>query len=98
MADCRRLLLWGGRGRAEKPLLRALAGTTLCQNGVIDTGSLMSELTKTTIIPFLNDIFDGRGADEYLGEPVTIGEHMLQPRISRRLTGTVKRWLYGAAS
>ena len=38
----------------------------------------MSELTKTTIIPFLNDIFDRRGADEYLGEPVTIGEHMLQ--------------------
>ena len=38
----------------------------------------MSELTRATIIPFLNDIFDRRGADEYLGEPVTIGEHMLQ--------------------
>ena len=38
----------------------------------------MSELTKTTIIPLLNDIVDRRGADEYLGEPVTIGEHMLQ--------------------
>ena len=38
----------------------------------------MNELTKATIIPFLNGIFDRRGADEYLGEPVTIGEHMLQ--------------------
>jgi predicted HD phosphohydrolase len=38
----------------------------------------MSELTKSTIIPFLDEIFTRRGADEYLGEPVTIGEHMLQ--------------------
>lgn len=38
----------------------------------------MTELTRSTIIPFLNDIFERRGADEYLGEPVTIGEHMLQ--------------------
>lgn len=38
----------------------------------------MTELTPSTIIPFLDDIFTRRGADEYLGEPVTIGEHMLQ--------------------
>lgn len=38
----------------------------------------MTELTRATIIPFLNGIFDRRGADEYLGEPVTIGAHMLQ--------------------
>ena len=38
----------------------------------------MTELTRSTIIPFLNDIFERRGADEYLGEPVTIGDHMLQ--------------------
>lgn len=37
-----------------------------------------TELTKSTIIPFLDGIFTRRGADEYLGEPVTIGEHMLQ--------------------
>ncbi|MEX0502375.1 HD domain-containing protein [Alphaproteobacteria bacterium LSUCC0719] len=37
-----------------------------------------SELTPSTIIPFLDGIFTRRGADEYLGEPVTIGEHMLQ--------------------
>jgi len=35
-------------------------------------------LTPSTIIPFLDGIFTRRGADEYLGEPVTIGEHMLQ--------------------
>ena len=38
----------------------------------------MTELTPTTIIPFLTGIFERRGAEEYLGEPVTIGEHMLQ--------------------
>ena len=38
----------------------------------------VTELSKSTIIPFLDDIFSRRGADEYLGEPVTIGEHMLQ--------------------
>lgn len=38
----------------------------------------MTELTPSTIIPFLDGIFTRRGADEYLGEPVTIGEHMLQ--------------------
>ena len=38
----------------------------------------MTELTPSTIISFLDGIFTRRGADEYLGEPVTIGEHMLQ--------------------
>lgn len=31
-----------------------------------------------TIVPFLVDIFERRGAEEYLGEPVTMAEHMLQ--------------------
>ena len=35
-------------------------------------------LSKHTIIPFLRDVFARRGAEEYLGEPVTIGAHMLQ--------------------
>lgn len=47
----------------------------------------MSKLTKSTIIPFLNDIFDRRGADEYLGEPVTIGAHMLQAAHFARVDG-----------
>jgi phosphonate degradation associated HDIG domain protein len=35
-------------------------------------------LDHTTIVPFLADIFTRRGAEEYLGEPVTMAEHMLQ--------------------
>src|SRR5262245_3502225 len=35
-------------------------------------------LDRTTIVPFLAEIFARRGAEEYLGEPVTIAEHMLQ--------------------
>ena len=37
-----------------------------------------AELTPDTIVTFLADIFERRGAEEYLGEPVTIAEHMLQ--------------------
>jgi phosphonate degradation associated HDIG domain protein len=35
-------------------------------------------LDRETIVPFLANIFERRGAEEYLGEPVTIAEHMLQ--------------------
>ena len=38
----------------------------------------MTNLTHDTIIPFLGEIFARRGAEEYLGEPVSIAEHMLQ--------------------
>lgn len=38
----------------------------------------MTQLTQDTIIPFLGEIFARRGAEEYLGESVTIAEHMLQ--------------------
>lgn len=38
----------------------------------------MMDLTKDTIVPFLQDIFERRGGEEYLGEPVTMAEHMLQ--------------------
>lgn len=37
-----------------------------------------ANLTKETIVDFLGSIFDRRGGQEYLGEPVTMGEHMLQ--------------------
>lgn len=37
-----------------------------------------TKLTADNIVAFLADIFERRGAEEYLGEPVTIGEHMLQ--------------------
>jgi [1-hydroxy-2-(trimethylamino)ethyl]phosphonate dioxygenase len=35
-------------------------------------------LDSTTIVGFLAEIFERRGAEEYLGEPVTMAEHMLQ--------------------
>jgi [1-hydroxy-2-(trimethylamino)ethyl]phosphonate dioxygenase len=36
------------------------------------------ELTRETIVPYIADIFERRGAEDYLGEPVTVSEHMLQ--------------------
>lgn len=35
-------------------------------------------LSPDTIVAFLGDIFERRGGEEYLGEPVTMAEHMLQ--------------------
>lgn len=35
-------------------------------------------LTRAKIVDFLADIFERRGGEEYLGEPVTMAEHMLQ--------------------
>ena len=35
-------------------------------------------LDRETIVPFLVEIFERRGAEEYLGESVTMAEHMLQ--------------------
>ena len=35
-------------------------------------------LTPDTIVEFLASIFERRGGEEYLGEPVTMGQHMLQ--------------------
>ncbi len=35
-------------------------------------------LNKDTIVAFLADIFERRGGEEYLGEPVTMAQHMLQ--------------------
>ena len=37
-----------------------------------------SELTPDNIVAFIGDIFDRCGGEEYLGEPVTMAEHMLQ--------------------
>ena len=34
--------------------------------------------TKDTIVAFIADIFERRGAESYLGEPVTMAQHMLQ--------------------
>lgn len=38
----------------------------------------VTELGPDTIVSFLGDIFDRRGAESYLGEDVTMSQHMLQ--------------------
>jgi phosphonate degradation associated HDIG domain protein len=38
----------------------------------------MAALSSDTIVPFLAEIIERRGAESYLGEKVTISEHMLQ--------------------
>ena len=38
----------------------------------------MTKLSPETIVAFLADIFERRGGEEYLGEPVTMAQHMLQ--------------------
>lgn len=38
----------------------------------------MTDLTPDTIVDFIADIFARRGGEEYLGEPVTMAQHMLQ--------------------
>jgi len=37
-----------------------------------------SNLTQHNIVAFIQDIFERRGDEEYLGEPVTMAQHMLQ--------------------
>ncbi|TQV75790.1 (R)-1-hydroxy-2-trimethylaminoethylphosphonate oxygenase [Denitrobaculum tricleocarpae] len=38
----------------------------------------MTRLTPDSIVDFIGDIFNRRGAESYLGEPVTMSQHMLQ--------------------
>ncbi len=38
-------------------------------------------LDRSTIVAFIADIFRRRGADSYLGEPVTMSQHMLQAAV-----------------
>src|SRR5580704_11221924 len=35
-------------------------------------------LSRQSIVAFIGDIFERRGGEEYLGEPVTMAQHMLQ--------------------
>jgi len=42
------------------------------------TEKRFSTLTAGNIVAFLQDIFERRGAESYLGEQVTMSEHMLQ--------------------
>lgn len=54
------------------------------------------ELTRDTIVDFLASIFDRRGSEEYLGEPVTMGEHMLQGATIAERNGQPDEIIVGA--
>jgi len=46
-----------------------------------------SQITAGNIVAFLGDIFERRGADSYLGEEVTMSEHMLQSAMLAEAAG-----------
>jgi len=47
----------------------------------------IQSLSHDNIVAFLHDIFDRRGGEEYLGEPVTMAQHMLQGAHLAELAG-----------
>lgn len=55
-----------------------------------------SKLTSQNIVAFIGDIFDRCGSEEYLGEPVTMGEHMLQGATIAQQNGQDEEIIVGA--
>ncbi|MBY6055293.1 HD domain-containing protein [Leisingera daeponensis] len=55
-----------------------------------------SKLTQDNIVAFIGDIFDRRGDEEYLGEPVTMTEHMLQGATIAEANGQPEEIIVGA--
>lgn len=53
-------------------------------------------LTQDTIVAFIGGIFDRRGDEEYLGEPVTMAEHMLQGATIAEQNGQPEEIIVGA--
>ena len=56
----------------------------------------VKDLTADNIVDFLASIFERRVAEEYLGEPVTIGEHMLQGATIAERNGQSDEIIVGA--
>lgn len=56
----------------------------------------MEDLTPETIVGFIGDIFSRRGAEAYLGEEVTMAEHMLQAAALAEAEGAPEEWVAGA--
>ncbi|MEX0302272.1 MAG: HD domain-containing protein [Leisingera sp.] len=55
-----------------------------------------SKLSQDNIVAFIGDIFDRRGDEEYLGEPVTMTEHMLQGATIAETNGQPEEIIVGA--
>ncbi len=53
-------------------------------------------LTPQNIVAFIGDIFERCGEDEYLGEPVTMAEHMLQGATIAENSGQDEEIIVGA--
>ncbi len=45
------------------------------------------QLDRSNIVAFIADIFERRGAESYLGEPVTMAQHMLQGAVLAEKAG-----------
>ncbi|MVO16940.1 (R)-1-hydroxy-2-trimethylaminoethylphosphonate oxygenase [Parasedimentitalea huanghaiensis] len=56
----------------------------------------IDELTPQNIVAFLGSIFERCGDEEYLGEPVTMGEHMLQGATIAEQNGQPEEIIVGA--
>ncbi len=55
-----------------------------------------STLNRDNIVAFIGDIFDRRGGEEYLGEPVTMAQHMLQGATIAEQNGQSEEIIVGA--
>ncbi|SEW37944.1 phosphonate degradation operons associated HDIG domain protein [Aliiroseovarius sediminilitoris] len=53
-------------------------------------------LSPANIVDFIGGIFDRRGGEEYLGEPVTMAEHMLQGATIAEQSGQPEEIIVGA--
>lgn len=56
----------------------------------------VSKLNRDNIVEFIGGIFDRRGDEEYLGEPVTMAEHMLQGATIAEQNGQPEEIIVGA--
>ena len=56
----------------------------------------IDQLTPENIVEFIGGIFDRRGGEEYLGEPVTMAEHMLQGATIAEQNGQSEEIIVGA--
>ncbi len=56
----------------------------------------LDQLTPENIVTFIGEIFERRGGEEYLGEPVTMAEHMLQGATIAEQNGQSEEIIVGA--
>ena len=56
----------------------------------------IDKLTPENIVSFIGSIFDRRGDEEYLGEPVNMGQHMLQGATIAEQNGQSEEIIVGA--